>query len=223
MVARLIRMLPLLVILAVLAGIIYLVVSYRESPNRAKEVLIKSFLVITGALSAFFLLISLYALLEQNSAVFDLFFAFFVAAAICLVITLICRYVFLKHHPNYRKKRMKAEHRGGKGGRGAGGRPGFGGFGGMPNFGGRGGQSGWGGQNGQGGQNSQNSQNAGSGQYGQGNPFGQGNPYGQAGPGGMDWQSVMEQMMNAYQNSQRKGGNNGNNTGNNGNGGSGGN
>lgn len=110
MVARLLRMLPLFVILAVLAVIIYLVVSYRQSPNRAKEVLLKIFLVITGVLTGVFLLGSLYALLDGNTAAFELVFACFIAALICLVITLVCRYVFLKHHPSYRKKPMKTKH-----------------------------------------------------------------------------------------------------------------
>lgn len=54
MIARLSRIVPMLILLAVLAGIVYLVMAYRHSPNRAKEILIKMFTVITGGLSAFF-------------------------------------------------------------------------------------------------------------------------------------------------------------------------
>ena len=38
--ARLSRVVPLLIIMAVAAGLIYVVVTYRHSPARAKEVLI---------------------------------------------------------------------------------------------------------------------------------------------------------------------------------------
>ena len=48
MIARLSRIVPMLILLAVLAGIVYLVMAYRHSPNRAKEILIKMFTVITG-------------------------------------------------------------------------------------------------------------------------------------------------------------------------------
>ena len=54
MIARLSRIVPLLILLAVVAGVVYLVVAYRHSPNRAKEILIKLFTALTGALSVFF-------------------------------------------------------------------------------------------------------------------------------------------------------------------------
>lgn len=101
---RLVRMVPMLVVLALLAGVVYLVVAARQSPNRAKEVLIKVFLVVTVAISAFFLLVSLYALAEQNTAVFDLALAFCMAGLVGLAVTLLCRWNFLRHHPKYRIK-----------------------------------------------------------------------------------------------------------------------
>lgn len=108
MFVRLTRALPLLAILAVVAVVVYLVVSWRRSPARAKEILIKAFTAINGVLSAFFALASIYALVDRNLDVFDLFFTFFLTAAIALGITLICRAVFLKHNPAYRFKPVKA-------------------------------------------------------------------------------------------------------------------
>ena len=91
MIARLSRIVPLLILLAVVAGVVYLVVAYRHSPNRAKEILIKLFTVLTGALSVFFLLVSAYAWFEHNDAVFDLAFSFLITVLIGLVVTRICR------------------------------------------------------------------------------------------------------------------------------------
>lgn len=105
---RIIRMIPLLLALAVLAAGVYLYVSYRQSPLRAKEVLIKMFLWVTGVLSAFFGLATLYAVFESNTPVFDLAFSFMLAAILGLVITLVCRWRFLQHHPLYKFKATDA-------------------------------------------------------------------------------------------------------------------
>ena len=58
LVARLSRSVPLLVALVLLALIIYFVVSWRSSPTRAKEVLIRVFTVLCSALAIFFILAS---------------------------------------------------------------------------------------------------------------------------------------------------------------------
>lgn len=108
MVARLSRIVPLLIVLAVIAAIVYLVAAYRHSPNRAKEILIKMFTVITGVLSVFFLLACAYAWLERNEPVLDLAFSFLLTTLIGLVVTRICRAVFLRHNPAYRIKPTKA-------------------------------------------------------------------------------------------------------------------
>ena len=105
--ARLYRMLPLLVILAVLAVIIYAFVSWRYTTNRAKEVVIKVFLVINGGLSIFFILASLYALLEDNGFVVEFFLTCAAMMLILLGITFYCRHRFLKHNPNYKWKKTK--------------------------------------------------------------------------------------------------------------------
>lgn len=97
------RSLPLVIALAILAVAIYFFISWRHSPTRAKEVLIKVFLVLCSAIAVFFTLASLYALVDGNQPVLELAAACAVVGAIGLVITLICRYFFKKHHPHYRK------------------------------------------------------------------------------------------------------------------------
>ena len=99
---RLIRALPLLVVLAVVALVVYLVVSGVKSPERAKEVLIKLFGVLTSALTVFFCTASAYAWLESNWYVLDLFGAFAAVSALALVVTLVCRRRFIKNHPDYK-------------------------------------------------------------------------------------------------------------------------
>ena len=53
MVARLTRIIPLLLLLAFVAGVVYVVAAWRYSPARAKEILIKAFTVLNVALAAF--------------------------------------------------------------------------------------------------------------------------------------------------------------------------
>lgn len=123
----------MLLVLALVAAVVYVFVAYTKSPLRAKEVLIKMFLAIMGALSVFFGLFTLYSLFESNEGVFDLAFSFLLTALIGLGVTLLCRWRFLKNHPNYR---LKPE-------RGAAGRAPFEGFkGGVGNSDGTGGGTG---------------------------------------------------------------------------------
>ena len=109
MVARLTRIIPLALLLAFIAGVVYVVASWRYSPARAKEILIKAFTVLNTVLAVFFGLASLYALSESNDAVMDLTLSFMVTALLALAITQNCRAVYLKHNPTYRKKPMKAK------------------------------------------------------------------------------------------------------------------
>ncbi len=104
LIATLSRSVPLVIALVLLAIVAYFVLQFKYSPPRAKSILIKMFIVITGALSAFFALACLYALLEGNMAVLELFAAFLAVTAVGLVIVLVCRYRFLKHNPEYRKR-----------------------------------------------------------------------------------------------------------------------
>lgn len=100
--ARLYRVLPLLVILAVIAVVVYAFMSWRYTTARAKEALIKVFLVLNGGLTVVFMLGVLYALLEGNSFVADFFITCGVCTLVLLGVTLFCRWRFLKNHPDYR-------------------------------------------------------------------------------------------------------------------------
>ncbi len=100
--ARLYRIVPLLVILAIIGAVVYAFMSWRYTPARAKEALIKVFIVLNGALSAIFLLGVLYAALEGNAFVADFFLTCLATTLILLGITFLCRRNFLKHNPNYR-------------------------------------------------------------------------------------------------------------------------
>lgn len=104
LIAGLTRSLPLVILLILIAVVVYFVVSWRHSPAKAKETLIKLFLVLCIAITAFFGLASIYALVDSNNAVFELAISCAVVGLIGLIITLICRYVFRKHHPKYRFK-----------------------------------------------------------------------------------------------------------------------
>ena len=105
---RLTRILPLIIILAVLAALVYFVAAALTSPPRAKEILIRVFTWITGVLSAVFGLFTLYAVFEGNAPVLDLAVSFLITALIGLAAIRIANHYFLKNNPEYRKKPMKA-------------------------------------------------------------------------------------------------------------------
>ena len=64
--ARLSRIVPLLIVLAFIAAVVYIVMSFRYSSDRAKATLIQVFTWLTGGLSVIFALVTIYALFEQN-------------------------------------------------------------------------------------------------------------------------------------------------------------
>lgn len=110
--ARLSRVVPLLIIMAVAAGLIYVVVTYRHSPARAKEVLIKIFTWFNGASSsAFSPWCRCTPFSTMAPAVLDLSLSFMIVGLVGLLITRIANWRFLKHNPNYRKKRLAATTR----------------------------------------------------------------------------------------------------------------
>ncbi len=109
--ARLSRVVPLVLALALVAGVIYLVVTYRHSPARAKEVLIRLFTWLCGALSVCFALASVYAFFDNAPAVLDLALSFLAVSLVGLGITRLANHRFLKHNPAYRKKRLAATTR----------------------------------------------------------------------------------------------------------------
>lgn len=107
---RMARSLPLVAALALLAVAVYVVVSWRRSPNQAKEALIRLFTVLNGGLTVLFALASLYALLDGNANVFDLAVGFLVVSAVALAVTRLCRRRFVRNHPNYRFKPTRTWH-----------------------------------------------------------------------------------------------------------------
>lgn len=109
LIARLSRIIPLIIVLAVVALVIYVAVSYMRSPERAKELLVRIFTVLSAIIIVFFGVVSLYALAESNSAVLDLALSFAAVGVVCLAITRWCNHLFLKHHPQYRPKATKAK------------------------------------------------------------------------------------------------------------------
>lgn len=108
LIARLSRLVPVILIFAVVAIVVYLVVAAKNSPERAKEVIIKVFTVLNIAIAAFFGIVALYAWFEGNSFVFDLAIWFAAFGLVCLGITYYARWRFLKNHPHYRMKPMRA-------------------------------------------------------------------------------------------------------------------
>ena len=109
--ARLSRIVPMIILLGVVALIIYLVVTYRHSPARAKEVLIRVFTWLTGIISGFFALASVYAYFDDAPAVLDRTVSFMAVGLVGLAITRLCNWRFLKNNPHYRQKRLAATTR----------------------------------------------------------------------------------------------------------------
>lgn len=98
---RLYRILPLLVILAVIAVVVYLIMSFRYSSDKAKAVLITVFTWLCAILSVFFGIVTAYALFEQNQPVIELAGSCLAVTLIGLGVTRLCNRVFRKNHPHY--------------------------------------------------------------------------------------------------------------------------
>ncbi len=98
---RLYRILPLLVVLAIVAVVVYLIMSFRYSSDKAKATLITVFTWLCGVLSVVFALVTLYALFEQNTPVIELAGSCLAVTLIGLAVTRICNAVFRKNHPHY--------------------------------------------------------------------------------------------------------------------------
>lgn len=105
---RLYRILPLIIVLAVLALVLYLIMSFRYSSNKAKSLMIKAFIWIFGILSIAFAIITLFAVLDKNLAVTELFGSCLAVTLIGLGVTFICRAIFRKNHPLFGEKVTEA-------------------------------------------------------------------------------------------------------------------
>ena len=105
---RLYRIIPLLILLAVIAAVVYVIMSFRYSSERAKAVLIKVFTWLCIILSVFFALVTVYGVFEHNDTVIELAGSFLATTLVGLGITRICNYVFKKNHPHYGEEVAKA-------------------------------------------------------------------------------------------------------------------
>ena len=105
---RLYRILPLLAVMALVAVVVYLIMSFRYSSERAKATLIKVFTWLCGILSVFLAIVTLYALLEQNQPVIELAGSCLAVTVIGLIVTRICNHIFRKNHPRYGEDVAKA-------------------------------------------------------------------------------------------------------------------
>lgn len=109
-IARILQSVPLVIALVVLAIVVYLFVAWLKSPLRAKEILIKMFTVITIVLSVIFGLASLYAFAESNVKVLEITGSFLVVALLALGITRLCRWRFVRNHPQYKNKALPTKY-----------------------------------------------------------------------------------------------------------------
>lgn len=98
---RLYRIIPLLILMAVVAAVVYVIMSFRYSSDRAKATLITVFTWLTIVLSVFFALATLYAIFEDNGTVIELAGSCLVTTLVGLGITRLCNRIFKKNHPRY--------------------------------------------------------------------------------------------------------------------------
>lgn len=105
---RIIRSLPLVILLVAIALVVYFYFFYRHSPKRAKEVMIKLFTGIGIALTVFFGIACIYAWAEHNDTAFDFALGFLVVALITLLIARISHFNFVRRNPHYKEKPTKA-------------------------------------------------------------------------------------------------------------------
>ena len=98
---RLYRILPLLILLAVVAAVVYVIMSFRYSSDRAKATLITVFTWLTIALSIVFAIATIYAVFEQNGTVIELAGSLLATTLIGLGITRLCNHIFKRNHPHY--------------------------------------------------------------------------------------------------------------------------
>ena len=94
--------------MAVVAAVVYVIMSFRYSSERAKAALITVFTWLCLVLSAFFLLATLYALFEHNDTVIELAGSCLATTLVGLGITRLCNHVFRKNHPHYGEDVAKA-------------------------------------------------------------------------------------------------------------------
>lgn len=100
--ARLYRMVPLIVLLVLLGVAVFVFVATRHNSERAKEAVLKLFWWVCAVLTGLALLGALYAWFDGSELVFDLFLTSAALTGIGWLVDLICGAIFRKHHPKYR-------------------------------------------------------------------------------------------------------------------------
>ena len=100
-------MLPVFVVLILLAIGIYYLLTKTKTETLAKEIFIRICIWFNTIVGAIFLLVTLYALLDKNMWMVELFGSVVALNAIFLIVALIAKRVFLKHRPSYQWKKIK--------------------------------------------------------------------------------------------------------------------
>ncbi len=101
------RFMPVVIFLIVIAIGIYYLLSKTKTETIAKAIFIKiglGFNIIAGSL---FLLITLYAVLDNNWTVIELSGSCVIINAVFLGISYLAKRIFLKHRPYYQWKKLK--------------------------------------------------------------------------------------------------------------------
>lgn len=113
-IARLNRVLPLIVILIALAIVVYAFVSTTRGGTRAKEIVLRMFWWICAVGSGIFLLMLLYSFLDGNLFVAELVGSCLAIMLVGWGIELLCAWRFRRHHPDFREVVVKPKKTGGK-------------------------------------------------------------------------------------------------------------
>lgn len=100
------RMMPLEILIGIIAVIGYLILSEKKGSSVAKEFFIKLVLYVNAFFSIALIIITLYAILDNNLAVIELSGACLALCLIAYFIALICKRIFLKNRPRYPWKRI---------------------------------------------------------------------------------------------------------------------
>ena len=109
-VARLTRLLPIIIGIVLAALALYVFVSIRYTPVKAKEVLIKVFTVFFGVTTIFFILATIYAALDSTRPeAVELMLTFLLPFAFGLALTLVFRAIFLHNHPAYKLRPVRTQ------------------------------------------------------------------------------------------------------------------
>ena len=102
MIARLYRIVPLIIGLIIAFVITYIIVSIKYSKARAKSVLLNVSLRINAGLAIVFVIFTIYSLLDKNQVVTEINLSCLALVAFLWIVTYIMRYFFLKRFPEYK-------------------------------------------------------------------------------------------------------------------------